>query len=58
MAGYSPSAVRAEPLLKAYQSEEWLKLLLAGVSAAPPPTDPPPLVVPVILERQFPSVGN
>ncbi len=58
MAGYSPSAVRAEPLLKSYQSEEWLKQLLAGVSANPQPTDAPPLAVPVILERQFPSAGN
>jgi tetratricopeptide (TPR) repeat protein len=58
MAGYPPSAVRAEPLLKAYQSEEWFKQLLAGVSATPRPTDAPPLAAPVVLDGQFPSVGN
>jgi eukaryotic-like serine/threonine-protein kinase len=57
-AGFPPSVVRAEPLLKSYQTEEWLKQSLAGVSVRPRPTEAPPLAAPIILDGRFLAVSN
>jgi serine/threonine protein kinase len=57
-AGYPTSSVRKEPELAAYLQEPRLIPLLNDSSKRPQPTDALPLVAPVILDRQFLSVGD